>query len=236
MKLRNEFTVAAPLDRAWKTLLDIERVAGFLPGTTIEPSGEEGVFNGSMRVKLGPMLVNYSGTARLGATDEEGHTADIEVQAQEVRGQGTAAAVIHNKLVPVDGKTQVIAETDLQVTGRQAQFGRGIMQDVAGRMLDDFARRFERYLVEGEAPPAPPVAAGARAEETARGTPREPPLTVPASLPAGEEPEAFDLGGLLTKTAAFNYAAGVAGALSLLMTLALRRRRRGVTVKVSHSW
>src|SRR5919109_3105811 len=170
MKLQNEFSVNIPLERAWETLLDIETVAGFLPGAKIEPTGEDGVFQGSMRIKVGPMTVNYEGTARLAAVDEESHTADIEVRAKEAKGQGTAAAVIRNRLVQENGRTRVIAETDLQVTGRQAQFGRGIMQDVAGRMLADFARRFEAYLS------APAEAAGAEAAAAAGALPpaREP--------------------------------------------------------------
>jgi carbon monoxide dehydrogenase subunit G len=147
MQLTNEFEVAVPVEEVWPALLDIERVARFLPGAEIEPSSEEGVYSGSMKVKLGPMTVSYRGTARLGDVDEESHSAAIEVEAREARGQGRAAATIVNRLVDLDGRTRVVAETDLRITGRQAQFGRGIMQDVAGAMLDDFARRFEASLL-----------------------------------------------------------------------------------------
>src|SRR5579875_2267176 len=125
MKLTNEFTVAVPLERAWETLLDIERVAGFLPGAKIEPASQDGVYHGSMRVKVGPMVVNYQGTAQMVRADEENHVAEIAVQAKDTKGQGTAAATITNRLVPHDSGTRVIAETDLAITGRQAQFGRG---------------------------------------------------------------------------------------------------------------
>ena len=172
MKLRNEFTVSVPVERAWETLLDIETVAGFLPGAKIEPSGGDGVFHGSMKVKVGPMVVNYEGTARLASADEQAHRAEIEVRAKEAKGQGTAAAVITNTLVQENGRTRVIAETDLQVTGRQAQFGRGIMQDVAGRMLGDFAGRLEAYLAADdgavEAAPAPRGRSRSRARGGAR--------------------------------------------------------------------
>jgi uncharacterized protein len=154
MKLRNEFVVAAPLERAWETLLDIERVANFLPGAVIEGSDADGAYAGTMRVKLGPMVIDYRGTARLGEVDEASHTASMMVQATDQKGQGGASAVIHNQLVEENGGTRVIAETDLQITGRQAQFGRGIMQDVASRMLGQFADRFEAYLLAGEAPAA----------------------------------------------------------------------------------
>jgi carbon monoxide dehydrogenase subunit G len=214
MKLQNEFVVNVPLERAWDTLLDIERVAGFLPGAKIEPTGEDGVFRGSMKVKVGPMTVNYEGTARFAAVDEQSHTADIEVRAKEAKGMGTAAAVIRNRLVEGDGGTRVIAETDLQVTGRQAQFGRGIMQDVAGRMLTDFARRFEAYLAGPEE--------GARAEAPAVERP-----------PAPEPEEALDLGGVLTQTPAVRYGVPVAAGLVLLALLlrVARPRRRGLSVR-----
>jgi carbon monoxide dehydrogenase subunit G len=176
LKLTNEFTVAVPLERVWETLLDIERVAGFLPGAKIEPSPEADVYHGSMRIKVGPMVINYQGTARLVLADESQHIADIAVEAKDTKGQGSAAATIRNRLVPENGGTRVIAETDLAITGRQAQFGRGIMQDVAGRMLADFARRFEAYLLHGDgdgdepAPADPGPASGSAAQSAAPST------------------------------------------------------------------
>jgi uncharacterized protein len=155
MKLQNEFFVHVPIERAWETLLDIETVAGFLPGAKIEPGGPEGVYQGSMKVKVGPMTVNYQGTARLASVDEQAHSAEIEVRAKEAKGQGTAAAMIRNTLQEENGGTRVSAETDLQVTGRQAQFGRGIMQDVAARMLADFADCLSRTLAETPVEDAP---------------------------------------------------------------------------------
>jgi len=97
MKLENEFSVNVPLERAWETLLDIETVAGFLPGAKIEPTDEEGVFKGAMKIRVGPMSISYQGTARLASVDEENRTVDLEVRAKEAKGQGTAAAVIHNR-------------------------------------------------------------------------------------------------------------------------------------------
>ena len=225
MNLRNEFDVAVPVDRVWETLLDVERVARFLPGATVEPGEEEGTFNGSMKVKLGPMTVNYAGTAKLSDVDESQHSAAIQVQAKERKGQGTAAAVIHNRLVPEDGSTRVIVETDLQITGRQAQFGRGIMDDVASRMFDDFARRFEAYLLEGDG--------AAAADDAARG-----PATDGQPARADEE-EALDLGSVITSTDAMRYGALAATALlvlALVGAIARMRRSRDLEVKFDRSW
>ncbi len=218
MKLTNEFTVSVPLERAWETLLDIERVAGFLPGATIEPSSDEGVYHGTMRVKVGPMVVNYNGTARLVHTDEAEHVADISVQASDTKGQGTASAVIRNRLVPENGGTRVIAETDLSITGRQAQFGRGIMQDVAGRMLDDFAHRFEAYLLSGDGEQ------GASSGSSAAQAPG-PEGQVPPQPPGGADDEALDLGSVLFRTPAVQRTA-LAVVAGLLLAFVLRRLAR----------
>jgi carbon monoxide dehydrogenase subunit G len=218
MKLQNEFTVAVPVERVWETLLDIETVAGFLPGATIEPGGEEGTYHGAMKVKLGPMTVNYTGTARLADVDEAARTADIEVRAKEAKGQGTAAAVIRNTLVQQNGSTRVVAETDLQITGRQAQFGRGIMQDVAGRMLGQFAQRFEDYLLEGD--PAEAETNGAEAKTAApRATP-----------PPAADDDAMDLGSVITQIPALRYAGAAAIVIALLALLLRGRRSKGFKV------
>jgi carbon monoxide dehydrogenase subunit G len=210
LKLTNEFTVAVPLERAWETLLDIERVAGFLPGAKIEPSADEGVYHGTMRVKVGPMVVNYKGTAELVHTDEAEHVADIAVKATDTKGQGTASATIRNRLVPTDTGTRVIAETDLSITGRQAQFGRGIMQDVAGRMLDDFAARFEAYLLTGETQPTATAAADSQA-----GPPGGAPAAASPPPGAGDQ-EALDLGSAVFSTPVVRRGLTVLVALLLL--------------------
>lgn len=230
MKLTNEFTVAVPLERAWETLLDIERVAGFLPGAKIEPSSEEGVYHGSMRVKVGPMVVNYRGTARLVHTDENKHVADIAVQASDTKGQGTASAKIRNRLVAEDEGTKVTAETDLSITGRQAQFGRGIMQDVAGRMLDDFARRFEAYLLSGDSAPASNGAGTSQETEAGQASAATQASVAPGGTapPAGAPApdEALDLGSVMWQTPAVRRGLlGLAGLV--LLAILVRGRSRG---------
>lgn len=218
MKLENSFTVAAPIAETWETLLDIERVAKCLPGAKIEPGDEDGVYRGAMKVKLGPMTVDYRGTARLQDVDEDTHTASIAVQAREAKGQGTAAAVIRNQLESENGGTRVVAVTDLKITGRQAQFGRGIMEDVATTMMGEFAKRLESEIGSGSARgPAGDGAAAAAAPTAEAG----------AAKGAGrqEEPEALDVGNVLANTPTVRYA-GIAG-LVLLLVLVLLGLRRG---------
>jgi carbon monoxide dehydrogenase subunit G len=227
MKLENSFTVAAPIDQTWATLLDIERVAQCLPGARIESGGEEGVYKGAMKVKLGPMTVDYRGTARLQDVDEDTHTASIAVQAREAKGQGTAAAVIRNQLESQNGATRVVAVTDLKITGRQAQFGRGIMEDVATTMMAEFAERLEAEIASPAGAAAQPSGDGAEAGAAAPPREREEPRD------AGE-PDALDLGNVLAGTPMVRYA-GVAGAVVLVLValLALRGRKRQLTVNLN---
>src|SRR5262245_8506280 len=225
MRLENSFTVAAPLEHTWRTLLDIERVATCLPGARLESGGEDGVYRGAMKLKLGPMTVDYRGTARLQDVDEDTHTASIAVQAREAKGQGTAAAVISNHLEPQNGGTKVIAVTDFNITGRQAQFGRGIMEDVAGTMMSQFAERLEGELQrDGAEEPERP------ADEARRAAPE------PATPPRAAEPdEALDLGNVLTSAPLIRYGGFAALAALLLVALfaVIRGRRRQITFNVN---
>ncbi|HVC87273.1 MAG TPA: SRPBCC family protein [Gaiellaceae bacterium] len=145
MKLRNEFIVAAPLERTWIALLDVPRVASALPGATIEPGGN-GEHRGRMKVKIGPVTAEYAGTARLEDVDEDAHVASFYVQGSGE--QGAAAATITNRVEEVEGGTRVVVETDLRVTGRAAAFGRGLLEDVSARLLAEFARRLEAEILE----------------------------------------------------------------------------------------
>jgi uncharacterized protein len=220
VKLENEFTVGAPLEETWRTLLDIERVATCLPGAKIEPSEQDGVYRGAMKVKLGPVTVDYRGTARLQDVDEDTHTASIAVRAREAKGPGTAAAVIRNHLESQDGRTKVTAVTELSITGRQAQFGRGIMEDVAATMMEQFAERLGREL---EAKRAAPEAAPEETREPAAAAPQA------GAPPPPEAEEALDVGSVLMQSGALRYA-GIAGAVILallaLIALAMGRRQR----------
>ena len=152
MKLTNEFDVGAEVAQTWATLLDVPRVARALPGATIDPEGEGGSWRGTMKIKLGPVVTEYSGTARVQDADEDDRVASYRVEGREARGQGSAAATITTRLSPAaGGGTHVVVETDMQVTGRQAQLGHGLMEDVAGAILTEFAERLEREL-RGETP------------------------------------------------------------------------------------
>ena len=203
MKLTNEFTVSAPLEKTWTTLLDVPRVAAALPGARIEPGGDGGAYRGAMKLRVGPVDVEYAGTARLEEVDEDAHRATFFVQG--AGGQGMAAATIVNTLAPAGDGTRVTVETDLRVTGRAAHFGRGLLEEVAARLLTEFARQLEREIATGGAQPIGP----------------EP-------SPAQElRPEAFDVGAAAWQPLLRRYAPF---ALAALLVLALLLRKPTVIV------
>jgi uncharacterized protein len=234
MKLENEFSVAASIEDTWGTLLDIERVATCLPGATIEAGDEDGVYHGAMKMKLGPMNVQYKGTAKLQDVDEDTHTASIAVQAREAKGQGTAAAVISNHLEEVNGKTRVVAVTDLKITGRQAQFGRGIMEDVATSMMKQFATRLEEEIQSGGGAKAekPTESAASSASSASSGPARGAP---PASAPRSDDGDVLDVGNVLANTQMIRYAGIAGGAILLLIAIfaLISGRKRRLTFNIN---
>ena len=139
MKLENEFTVPATIDEAWAVLLDVPRVAPCLPGATVEPGGDDGTFNGTMKIKIGPISASYKGTVKIEEADEAAHRVAMRAQAKDARGQGTAAATITSTMEETGEGTKVHVVTDMRITGAAAQFGRGVMQDVSAKMMKRFA-------------------------------------------------------------------------------------------------
>jgi len=149
MKINNEFTVSAPIQQAWDTMLNLERIAPCLPGAAIQEEKEEGEYEGTMKVKIGPITANYKGTVKFEEVDEENHRAVLQATGRDARGQGTASATIVSTLHEEGDDTNVSVETDMKLTGRAAQFGRGIAQDVATKMLDQFASCLEEEITGG---------------------------------------------------------------------------------------
>jgi uncharacterized protein len=189
LKLENDFVVAAPIDQVWAVLLDLERVASCLPGATITPSDEPNTYLGTMRVKLGPVTMHYKGKATLGTVDEAARTATFTVEGNETRGNGTASATITNRLREAEVGTKVAVETELSVTGRAAQFGHGIMQDVASAMLSDFAKCLSQVMAGS----AEQVAGDGSTAPVQSG----PTLAASAEPPLRPEPETLKVGGIV---------------------------------------
>jgi carbon monoxide dehydrogenase subunit G len=166
VKIDYEFTVGVPVDQAWGRMLDLEKIAPCLPGAAIQEETADGEYAGTIKVEIGPITVGYKGTVRFEETDESAHRAVLQATGRETRGQGTASATIVSTLRGEGEGTRVNVETDLMLTGRVAQFGRGIAQGVAKEMLDEFAACLEREI-SGAAEAAEPAPEGGAAPEAA---------------------------------------------------------------------
>ncbi len=152
MELNNDFEVAAPIDRVWDVLTDVERIAPCLPGAQLqEVEGDE--FRGVVKVKVGPITAQYKGAASFVERDDAGHRAVLRAEGRDTRGAGNAAADITALLEAVDGGTRVTVTTDLTVTGKVAQFGRGVMADVSRKLMGQFADNLSDLIstADGEA-------------------------------------------------------------------------------------
>jgi carbon monoxide dehydrogenase subunit G len=147
MRFEHEFTVPVPVEQAWPVLLDVERVGPCLPGASID-SVEGDDIAGRMRVKVGPITVTYKGSATFENVDKDAHTLTIKASGKESRGAGTASATVDARLTPDGDQTRVRVETSFNVTGRPAQFGRGVMAEVGARLIDKFAVNLADLLQE----------------------------------------------------------------------------------------
>ena len=160
MELEHTFTVPVPEERAWDVLLDVERVAPCMPGASLDSvDGDE--IKGRIKVKVGPISMTYAGTARFTERDPHAHIITLEAAGKETRGAGTASATVRSMLEGLGDQTHVIVHTTLNVTGRPAQFGRGVMAEVGGKLIGIFARNLADMLTADAAArnPAAPAAA-----------------------------------------------------------------------------
>ena len=161
MKLEHSFTVPTGIEDAWKILLDIERIGPCMPGAAIESvDGDD--FTGSVKVKLGPIGLTYKGKASFIEKDEAAHRAVIDARGRDARGNGTASAKVTATMTEQDaGTTLVKVDTDLDITGKPAQFGRGVMVDVGNKLIGQFADNLASTI--GGEPAAAPAPARKRA-------------------------------------------------------------------------
>ena len=183
MELTNEFRVGVPVEQAWEVLTDVERIAPCMPGAQLqEIEGEE--YRGIVKVKVGPITAQYKGAARFVEQDVAGHRAVLRAEGRETRGQGNANATITAQLDPDGDGTKITVTTDLTITGRVAQFGRGVLADVSTKLLGQFADCLESKLLAGEQSGAEtsgaasgaadsPSSAGSSPSASATGGPRD---------------------------------------------------------------
>jgi carbon monoxide dehydrogenase subunit G len=201
VQLENSFTVPVPIDEAWRVLLDIERIAPCMPGAALDTvDGDD--FTGRVKVKLGPINLTYQGKASFIEKDEAAHKAVIDARGKDQRGNGTAAAVVTAKLAAEGSITRVDVLTDLNITGRPAQFGRGVMTDVGNKLLGQFADKLAAQLGQGDAAgdAARAESAAAKVAATAAGAVEE--VAASAEQAAGEGTAVKKAAAATKKTAA----------------------------------
>lgn len=153
MELTNEFRVSVPVDEAWSVLTDLERIAPCMPGAELqEVEGEE--YRGVVKIKVGPITAQYKGKASFQSLDVEAHKAVLRAEGRDTRGQGNASATVTAELESEGSGTAVRITTDLNVTGKVAQFGRGVLADVSAKLLAQFVSQLETDVLSGAAGPS----------------------------------------------------------------------------------
>ncbi|MEZ0349228.1 SRPBCC family protein [Mycobacterium sp. pR1184] len=230
MKIANQFTVSAPIDRAWDVLCDLEQVIPLMPGAQLV--GHEGEdYLGKVKVKVGPVTSEFSGKVRFVEQDREQYRAVIDGKGKEARGTGNAAATVTAQLQADGETTSVTVDTDLKIVGKLAQFGSGMLQQVSEKLLGQFVESLEAKLAaekNGAAAPAETNGAAAAAEPTSEESiPAWPANPVPGTQQApAAEPEPIDLLQLAGGDQLKKYAVPALAALAALVLIWVLLRRR----------
>jgi len=238
MELRHEFTVPATLQETWDAFNDIESVAACFPGATVS-SVEGDTFQGSCKVKLGPIALVYNGSGTFVEKDESARRMVIDAKGKDKRGNGTAGAHVTATMTEEGTSTRVEVLTDLNITGKPAQFGRGVMQDVSDKLLGQFTACLEKKV--GDSSAATVAANAAAAEQAATEADPQSPLPVPNATarihdlraerpppevnPPGND-EALDLGATVLPVIAKAYWKQAVGVLLVLVLLRRLVRHR----------
>jgi carbon monoxide dehydrogenase subunit G len=211
MKIQNEIEVAAPPGELFDVLADVERVAPLLPGASLEGKEDDDTYAGTVKVKVGPITASYQGTLRFVELDHDSRRAVMAASADEKEGQGNLEARITASVSGSDSQSVLSLDTDLDVRGKAAQFGRGALGNVSQRILDQFARNLESEVLSGGGQTEETPSEGAETgEETAPAREAEAArASAAATAPAGEE--SLDLLSVVGTPALRQVAPAVAG-------------------------
>ena len=225
MKIQNEIEVSAPPDDLFDVLADVERVAPLLPGATLEGKEDDGTYLGTVKVKVGPISVSYRRTIRFQELDHDARRAVMRASGREINGQGSTEATITATVTGSDSKSVLAMDTDMEVRGKVAQFGRGAIGNVSQKILDQFARNLEAQVLAGG------EREDSRPEDTARSKESEPPepssAQPTAAAPAGEDSlDLLSVVGTPTLRQVLPAATGLAFGLLIGGILASRRTAR----------
>jgi carbon monoxide dehydrogenase subunit G len=191
MELKHSFTVPVSLDRAWDVLLDVERVATCMPGASLDSVDGDDIA-GKIKVKVGPITQVYAGKAHFTERNREAHVVTLEASGKETRGSGTASATVRSELVPDGDQTQVTVLTNLNVTGKAAQFGRGVLSEVSGKLVGIFADNMAKMLAADQAGATTESEAAVAAATADQVAATEPTGADPAGGASGSDASASD--------------------------------------------
>jgi uncharacterized protein len=222
VELNHDFSVSVPIERAWSVLTDLERIAPCMPGAQLlEVDGDE--YRGVVKVKVGPIAAQYQGIARMVELDHAHHRAVLRAEGREARGQGNAAATVTAVLEEGPAGTDVHITTELEISGKVAQFGRGALGDVSKKILDQFVRQLEENVLQAEAESAGDGATDVADVAGASEQPAPAPAPGPRAIdsPPAEPVDLLDAaGGTVLKRVV-----PVIVVLAILVVLVRRRRR-----------
>jgi carbon monoxide dehydrogenase subunit G len=247
MEMDHSFTVPVPPDRAWDVLLDVEKIAPCMPGASVDEFDGE-VVTGRIKVKVGPVSLTYRGTAKFTERDPDARVIVLEASGKETRGAGTASATVRATLAPEDGgqATKASMHTTMNVTGRPAQFGRGVMVEVGSKLVEQFAQNLRQLIADdsaGGGAATGTAEGGASAGQAAEGDATEdgamedgpghtqPSPVVPATATAAAQPPAASADSInlvkLVGPAILKRVVPVAAVAAALALLGRRLFRRG---------
>ncbi len=240
MKIEDSFRVEVPVEEAWKVLLDLERIAPCLPGAQLtEVEGDE--YRGTVKIKVGPITAQYKGVAKIEEADVANRKVVLQAEGRDTRGQGNASATVVATLVADGDGTTVNIDTDLNITGKVAQFGRGVMADVSSKLLGQFADNLKKDVLTGsptaEDAPTDPGTVPANGVTTGTGSPADAGFASTGATDAGprkiqsKEAEPIDLmdaaGGSVGKRLV-PILAGLVVVVALRSVFKRRKRRRSI--------
>jgi uncharacterized protein len=191
MQLENSFPVSAPPDQVFSYLLDINKVVGCVPGAELTEVVDQSTFKGKVKVKVGPITVAYSGTARISERNDAERVATLSAEGRETTGPGSARATAQMRVQSADQGSVVTITTDYHVAGRVAQFGRGVMEDVSKRLVGEMARCIQAN-VEADEPAGGDVAAGV-AQSSSSSSPSSGPPAAGRQMATAKPVSAFSL-------------------------------------------
>ena len=197
MDLNHAFTVEVPVEDAWRILTDVERIAPCLPGAQLQEI-EGDIYRGAVKVKVGPIQAQFKGQASFVEFDDVAHKVVLKGEGRDIGGKGNASALITAELTSLTAtSTSVTVNTDLSVTGKVAQFGRGAMADISDKLLAQFVVNLNEMIAASDSAPAAPAPAPV-AEAPAAASATTPEAPAESAQPTvrkidGPEAEALDL-------------------------------------------